>query len=172
MYTADFDLTFGLKELSQDCFVSPRKPFLYPVEKWVNYLKYSHKGTALTYGRLYNTPFLSTPIQNLYFYIPVGCHHLQLRTPLSRLKGFRSREFPLFLLVVFSNYYPKLGMHGFLFKKSLDICFRATAHVRKDSWCCYFNSAQLSSSWILKGSQSGWEKTEKRVTTRRIQALV
>ena len=133
MYTADFDLTFGLKELSQDCFVSPRKPFLYPVEKWVNYLKYSHKGTALTYGRLYNTPFLSTPIQNLYFYIPVGCHHLQLRTPLSRPKGFRSREFPLFLLVVFSNYYPKLGTHGFLFKKSLDICFRATAHVRKDS---------------------------------------
>ena len=50
-----------------------------------------------TYGRLNKTPFFSTPVQTLYFFIPVS-GQLQLRIPFKRPEGVpRSRELPLYL---------------------------------------------------------------------------
>ena len=51
---------------------------------------------SATYGHLHKTPFISTPIQTVYFYIPLR-GQLQSRTPFSRSEGVRLRaELPLY----------------------------------------------------------------------------
>ena len=52
---------------------------------------------TLVSGKLYSTPFFSTPIQTLYFYIPVSGQP-QLRTPFSGPEGVHLLELPLYSL--------------------------------------------------------------------------
>ena len=51
---------------------------------------------SFPYSRLHKSPFFSTPMRTLYFYIPVS-GQLQLRTPFPRPVGVPcSRELPLY----------------------------------------------------------------------------
>ena len=51
------------------------------------------KWTAIHYVHLHRSPFFSTPIETLYFYISVN-GQLQLQTPFPHPKGVHSRELP------------------------------------------------------------------------------
>ena len=66
---------------------------------------HSRKQKALLYGHLHKMSFSSTPIQTLYFYIPLSSQP-QLQTPFSLPEGVHLRELPLYLKFRLGTYKP------------------------------------------------------------------
>ena len=66
---------------------------------------HSRKQKALLYGHLHKMSFFSTPIQTLYFYIPLSSQP-QLQTPFLLPEGVHLRELPLYLKFRLGTYKP------------------------------------------------------------------